>query len=591
MINGRMRCPLYIFILEVIVIFYLYANNGKIQPSRHTQNNKTIVGQYNKMKTYHNNQDMEDNIKQEHLDHEQNMNQDNSRHEDINKDNVDYYNQGDLDTKNQENNSNQQDQRDPKNIDHDKQENVDYDNQENVYRENQGTVNRDNHDNVKYVEQEHVDHIDEETVDHDDHAKKDHVKHENLDHINLETADHDSQNNVDHIKQENFEHNNLETVDRDNNDNVDHVKQENADHFNQGNMDDINQETADHDIQENVDNFNKGNVDDINHNPGNSDQKKQEDMYARKQENHGNQESLDHEFQENVEHDNQEYVDHFGIYSKANRQLVLYNRMPKCGSSTMIYFLRRLRRKFKHIQSTIYWKPKLSHEDLRTFVKSFTFHKVTAKQCVFDRHIYFVDFETFGYKQPIYFNILREPLEQTISWYYYMFQRMGNKEDESKREKFFKEHKKQTFEECIMENMNSSALDEKCFLNTLNKPTSYVEWFCGHHDQCSNMTYGIPKAKYNIEKYYMLVGIMEEYDLTLLAMEKLLPSFFKDIGQFNANRTRLNTARNAKRREPSTEILTFMKEHLKYKYEIYNFVKQKFHLTMKKLKIDRNSGL
>ncbi|CAH1796870.1 unnamed protein product [Owenia fusiformis] len=297
-----------------------------------------------------------------------------------------------------------------------------------------------------------------------------------------------------------------------------------------------------------------------------------------------NQDNMDHYYHENVDQ-----IKPFGLYSKANKQLVFYNRMPKCGSSTMLHFLRRLRKKFKHIHSHKYWEPKLSHKNLQAFIKSFAICNATSKQYVFDRHIYFIHFEMFGYQQPIYFNIIREPLEQTLSWYYYMFKRMGSKSRKNERKQFFVEHKNQTFEECIRENMNSSSLDQKCFLDKLNKPTSYVEWFCGHDDKCSDMSYGIPKAKYNIEKYYMLIGLTEEYNLTLLAMEKLLPSFFKDIEQFNPNMTRINVVPAAKKVRPSTEIVTFMKEHLKFKYEIYNFVQQKFHLTMKKLKINNFS--
>ncbi|CAH1779785.1 unnamed protein product, partial [Owenia fusiformis] len=269
----------------------------------------------------------------------------------------------------------------------------------------------------------------------------------------------------------------------------------------------------------------------------------------------------------------------FHLYPQANPRLVLYNKMPKCGSNTMEVFMRMLSNEnnYTMIKSPIHGQRRLDKENLANFVNSFG--NYSKEKCIFDRHIQFVNFQNYGFQQPIYFNLIREPFEQALSKYYYLL-------DKSLliKERNQTSVKRQTFEQCVKENMNNKAvLDEKCSLMA----GEYIEWFCGHEPECSNMEYGIPRAKQNIEKYHMLIGLTEEYNLTLKAMEHMLPSFFRGIGKMNPEITRENAASKPKRR-PSDEIIQFTKNHLKYKYDMYNYVKQMFYVTLAKLNITQH---
>ncbi|CAH1798366.1 unnamed protein product [Owenia fusiformis] len=272
----------------------------------------------------------------------------------------------------------------------------------------------------------------------------------------------------------------------------------------------------------------------------------------------------------------------FGVYPKATKKLVIYNRMSKCGSSTMLYLLGqlRIRAKFNLIRSTLYGEKnhQLDKEGLGEYVKSF--QNLTTNKVIFERHIYFMDFEKFGYRQPIYFNIIRDPFERTLSRFYYQFTRLNSRKN--KRIEFYKTHSKnETFEKCIRDNLNSSSLVTKCMLVDYD---DYVRWFCGHENECANVDYGLAKAKYNIEKYYMLIGLTEEYTHTVHALEMLLPSYFKGMVQFYIqSKKKQNATPSSRKKRPSNEIIQFIKNRYKNSYEIYNFVKQKFYLTIRSL--------
>ncbi|CAH1772754.1 unnamed protein product [Owenia fusiformis] len=270
-------------------------------------------------------------------------------------------------------------------------------------------------------------------------------------------------------------------------------------------------------------------------------------------------------------HTVEERMTPFKIYSEANRKLVFYNRMPKCGSRTMLTLFQKRNHVFELTETDIFDERQLNEKELYEYVHSF---KKSSKKQLRERHLHFVNFERYGLKQPIYINLIREPFEQALSRYYYHFERGLVK-------KQLKGRKIQTFEECVVNNLNSSLPIKGCVFSS----REYVLWFCGHDEACSYMDYGLAKAKRNIEKYYMLIGLTEEYAETLQALELMLPSYFKGMGKIDTNATKKHKIPSSKKIRPSEKIIQLIKIRLGYNYEIYNFVKQKFHITLKSLGI------
>ena len=86
--------------------------------------------------------------------------------------------------------------------------------------------------------------------------------------------------------------------------------------------------------------------------------------------------------------------------------LVMYNRVPKCGSTTTRKMLQKLARKNrKFIQ---YTSTNFDHEDLNLTDQKYVVHNLISlvdsslMPILFDRHIHIIDFTQFGASNPVY---------------------------------------------------------------------------------------------------------------------------------------------------------------------------------------------
>ena len=59
---------------------------------------------------------------------------------------------------------------------------------------------------------------------------------------------------------------------------------------------------------------------------------------------------------------------------------------------------------------------------------------------------------------------------------------------------------------------------------------SQVQFFCGNDDDCRVFASqkASQRAKENIEKYYTVVGILEEITESLVVFERFIPQYFKN---------------------------------------------------------------
>ena len=95
-------------------------------------------------------------------------------------------------------------------------------------------------------------------------------------------------------------------------------------------------------------------------------------------------------------------------------------------------------------------------------------------------------------------------------------------------------------------------------------------------------------AKWNVEKYYSVVGVMEEEELSLKLFEKYLPRYFSNIFEFYTNKDEENIKENehkmANLNPLSKSVTNATRKHLlqspvfKLEYEFYEFIKQRLHI-------------
>ena len=126
---------------------------------------------------------------------------------------------------------------------------------------------------------------------------------------------------------------------------------------------------------------------------------------------------------------------------------------------------------------------------------------------VFDRHFYQPDWS------------MREPVDRIVSMFYYL--RSGSRwrwrKDKPPSSWFRKD-----FESCVREG------DLECRVGGGGQDMQ-VTYFCGSHLQCANSSNPLvlQAAKYNLERRYSVVGVLEHFNISLRVLEAYLP------GQFN----------------------------------------------------------
>lgn len=126
-------------------------------------------------------------------------------------------------------------------------------------------------------------------------------------------------------------------------------------------------------------------------------------------------------FVEKYEDEEELDIDTLNNTKRADRQVLFFNRVPKVGSQTFMELLRRLsirnafsfnRDRVQRVE-TIRLAP-IEQLHLARMVSSY------SEPSVYVKHVCFTNFTEFHLPEPIYINIVRDPVERVISWYYYV---------------------------------------------------------------------------------------------------------------------------------------------------------------------------
>ena len=105
-----------------------------------------------------------------------------------------------------------------------------------------------------------------------------------------------------------------------------------------------------------------------------------------------------------------------------NTSVCVYNRVPKCGSRNVMYVFRTLskRNNYTYVSSKEYSRFAFDGVEQKSQVEEILQLKTPS---LFDRHMYFINFTRFtGAVNPFYINVIREPIQQYVSFYYWLRQ-------------------------------------------------------------------------------------------------------------------------------------------------------------------------
>ncbi|CAH1267882.1 UST [Branchiostoma lanceolatum] len=260
---------------------------------------------------------------------------------------------------------------------------------------------------------------------------------------------------------------------------------------------------------------------------------------------------------------------------------VFYNRLPKCGSTSVKMLIRELKKRngFKFFEDKDYEIQVLRGRNLRQFAQMVDRLPTPS---IYDKHIFYVDFHQFGLQQPMYINLVRDPLEQRISDYYYMrFGRLGDNQTAQQRQRRTDEERAQTFDECVFNNLwECNASGAKGFLMT--------QFFCGQHSICMEPSQmAVERAKENIRRHYAVVGVLEEFSSFLKVLEVVMPQFFRGAQDTwrEIESQQMEHQKTAKKIPPSGKARDIMRQRLHLDYQVYDFIKERFHMQKTQLGI------
>ncbi|XP_070562698.1 uronyl 2-sulfotransferase-like [Ptychodera flava] len=262
-----------------------------------------------------------------------------------------------------------------------------------------------------------------------------------------------------------------------------------------------------------------------------------------------------------------------------NETRVIFNRVSKVGSRSLLNVIMRLSQKleFKRERSPVFVKVFLNETGEKIFIKEI---EALEPPYIYDRHLDYVDFETYGSAvKPVWINLTRDPVSRLVSFYYYT--RFGDSfsvpEWTGAPEDF-----NQTFDECVLNNKYECSTE-----NTFR----VVPYFCGQKDECRTPSrWAIEQAKKNVVEKFLFVGITEQFNSTLVILERLLPKFFE--GALEAYKVTLSSIRDQfkskSKIEPSEEALKIQRERMALEVEFYEFVKKRMLLIKEQLGIPEN---
>ncbi|KAH8332252.1 hypothetical protein KR074_011650, partial [Drosophila pseudoananassae] len=270
------------------------------------------------------------------------------------------------------------------------------------------------------------------------------------------------------------------------------------------------------------------------------------------------------------------------------RDLLFFNRVPKVGSESLIALMYRLGEKNNYqVERSpfskavgVFWTVERQKQEAK---RIFDLQEEPAFAYV--EHMNYMNFRQFHHPQPIYINLVRDPVERVISWFYYkrtpwnsikMFEVTGQFQNRS--------HYVKNFEQCVLTHDLECRYDYGIrFKDDTADHKRQSLFFCGHSPLCEpfNTPAAIARAKQNVERDFSVVGTWEDVNVTLTVLEHYIPRFFKGVTdlyyepEVGPAFKKMNT--NHWKPKISERIKRIMRANFTQEYDFYHFIKQRLY--------------
>ncbi|XP_063238559.1 heparan sulfate 2-O-sulfotransferase hst-2-like [Bacillus rossius redtenbacheri] len=240
--------------------------------------------------------------------------------------------------------------------------------------------------------------------------------------------------------------------------------------------------------------------------------------------------------------------------ARPSDHVVFFNRVPKAGGEMLVLLLQWLQgaNGFRHVRLGGGHVRRLSRLQQEDLVEEVTM--AVRRQAVpvsFDRHVYFLNFSRFDRQSPTFINLVRDPAEKALSRYYYARATANPRNPDLKAAPTQATPRRRpdddgSFEACVAEQR------AECSFAAGRHYDLAIPYFCGHEEFCTELDNerALSVAMDNVERYFPVVGVLEELNATLAVLESTLSYFFKGVQRLYFDEL-LEPHKNRNRKKPA----------------------------------------
>ncbi|XP_061388103.1 heparan sulfate 2-O-sulfotransferase pipe-like [Musca vetustissima] len=269
---------------------------------------------------------------------------------------------------------------------------------------------------------------------------------------------------------------------------------------------------------------------------------------------------------------------------KAQTDILFFNRVPKTGSVQMINLLKKLG---KLHEFDVEVDPQqggirtvLEEDDIENQIDNIN---NLDESTVFVSHVNYINFTDYDAERPIYMNMVRDPVERVISWYYYVRSPwiFVPKRRQSNRPMPNPKWANTEFDQCVLSKDKACTYIEGSEFERAGDHRRQTLFFCGHNEhKCMPFNTRLPLeiAKRNVEQEYAVVGTWEDTNVTLTVLENYIPRYFKGASKMYYMDL-ANDHKNSNPMKPhiSEEIKNMVRRNFTREIEFYQFCRQRLH--------------
>ncbi|XP_050741999.1 heparan sulfate 2-O-sulfotransferase pipe isoform X2 [Drosophila biarmipes] len=286
---------------------------------------------------------------------------------------------------------------------------------------------------------------------------------------------------------------------------------------------------------------------------------------------------------------------------RAQVDTIFFNRITKTGSEKMMELLKILgkRNNFEARRDVEgFYEVVLMHDAYaKNFLRTEVLNCTTAN--TYTKHVAFIDFDLLYEPWPIYINLVRDPIERLVSWFYYarapwyLAERRQVFGDAVKMPSI--EWLKKDFNRCI-EERDPECVYEQMEVGNLGDHRRQSLYLCGQVQAVCmpfNSHEAMQQAKKNVEEHYAVVGTWEDTNITLSVLEGYIPRFFSGAkDEYYALKSKLgNVNRNVFRPTISDKTRNILSQNLTREIELYQFVRHRLYKQYIALQLEANPKL